>query len=407
MSSQPNGESTALEPTAAGTIARREFGAQQLEVQAETASSALAAQATAMVEARFIMAMRRPRDMDDVRQKMLRACERPGFAGSLTEKVWGAAWYKKPVGEGVEGFSIRFAEEALRALGNVDVQTVVTWDDHLKRIITVTVIDLEANVGYPTSIVVEKTVERKFLKKGQKAVRSRVNSYGDVVHLVEATDDEVFAKQNNLASKTIRNAVLRILPGDIQGECRARILAIRDGDIAKDLDGARRKISDAFGSVNVMPSDLKKLLGHDLATSTPAEIADLRELFQGVKEGKFTWAEVLQERTGEETPEGDAPKAGLASVKDKLKAQAAPAAAPEPTTTSAPEPSTTEKSDEQSVREFVEKTAGAPTTACQHPNAKVPAGKTHVCNDCTLDVKGPWPPVAAAGKPQTQRRLEE
>lgn len=404
MSSQPKEENTALEPAGAGTIQRREFSAQQLEVQAETASSALAAQATAMVEARFIMAMRRPRDMDDVRQKMLRACERPGFAGSLTEKVWGAAWYKKPVGEGVEGFSIRFAEEALRALGNVDVQTVVTWDDHLKRIITVTVIDLEANVGYPTSIVVEKTVERKFLKKGQTAVRSRVNSYGDVVHLVEATDDEVFAKQNNLASKTIRNAVLRILPGDIQGECRARILAIRQGDIAKDLDGARRKISDAFGTVNVMPSDLKKLLGHDLATSTPAEIADLRELFQAIKDGKVTWADALREQTGEEDPAGDAPKTGLASVKDRLKAQPPTGGAPTPVAeivrTAAPETAAS-PTDEESVRAFVEKTAGAPTTACAHPNAKVPAGKTHVCNDCTLDVKGPWPPTKG------QRSLEE
>lgn len=369
MSSQVKDEATALAPTAAGTVARREFGAQQLEVQAETASTAMAAQATAMVEARFIMAMRRPRDMDDVRQRMLRACERPGFAGSLTEKVWGAAWYKKPVGEGVEGFSIRFAEEALRSLGNVDVQTVVTWDDPLKRIVTVTVIDLESNVGYPTSIVIEKTVERKFLKKGQSAIRTRVNSYGDVVHVVEATDDEVFAKQNNLASKTIRNAVLRILPGDIQGECRARIIAIRNGEIAKDLDGARKKISDSFGALNVMPSDLKKYLAHDLATSTPAEIADLRELFQGIKDGKVTWAEVMEERTGEAAaPDAEPAKPGLSSVKDRLKAQA-PAAAP------------------------AEKT-GPAAEACIHPGvppewlAGVPVGKSIVCTACGEELPG-------------------
>src|SRR3990167_8355491 len=89
-----------------GTVARREFGADQLAVAGETSTALLAAQAEAMVKARFVVAMQRPRDFDDVRAKLLRACERPGFAGSATEKTWGAAWYHKPVGDGVEGFSI-------------------------------------------------------------------------------------------------------------------------------------------------------------------------------------------------------------------------------------------------------------------------------------------------------------
>ncbi len=172
-----------------------------------------------------------------------------------------------------------------------------------------------------------------------------------------------------------------------------------------------RKIADSFGTLNVMPSDLKKFLGHDLAASTPAEIADLREIFQGIKDGKVTWVEVMQERTGEDvTPEGEgAPKSGIASIKDRLKAQAPPP----PSTGDQPKAagqvvrdaaSATEapKTDEATVRDFIEKTAGAPpATGCQHTGMTVPAGKTHVCQDCTLDVKGPWPPA----KGQSQSRL--
>jgi hypothetical protein len=241
-----------------------------------------------MVKARFTIALRRPRDWDDVRSKMLRACERPGFAGSATEKTWGAAWYRKPVGEGVEGFSIRFAEEAVRCMGNLDVEPVVVFEDAGKRILNVTVLDLESNVAYQTPITVEKTVVRKFLKKGEEALRVMVNSRGETTYLLPATDDEVFSKQQNLSSKALRTNVLRILPGDIQAECRARILAIRNGEAAKDPDGFRKKVADGFAKLNVRPSDLKELLGHDLATASPAELTDSRST-RARPRGRRSW----------------------------------------------------------------------------------------------------------------------
>ena len=309
------------------------FDSTSVDFSGETSSTALAARVTAIAQAKFIMAMKRQRNMDDVRVKLLRACERPGFAGSLTEKIWGAAWYKKPVGDGVEGFSIRFAEEAIRALGNIDVQTVTLWDDPYKRIVEVTVLDLENNISYPTSITVEKTVERKRLGKGQIALRQRVNSYGEPLYIVEATDDEVFTKQQNLISKAIRNGALRLLPGDIQAECRARILAIRFGDAAKDPDGFRRKVLDSFAALNVMPPQLEDYLGHDLGVCTPAELTELRDLHTAIKEGKTTWVAALAEVKGEEEPQRNDPKAPVtttAQATEALKARSQQAATPPP-----------------------------------------------------------------------------
>src|SRR5258708_6569465 len=79
--------------------------------QLETASTVLAAQAKAQIEARYVMAERHPRDLDVVRQRMLKECRRPVFAG--------VARYRKPIGKGVEGPSIRFAEAAIRLMGNI------------------------------------------------------------------------------------------------------------------------------------------------------------------------------------------------------------------------------------------------------------------------------------------------
>jgi hypothetical protein len=329
---------TGITPSpAAGVMARQEFGAQSLVASGETAAAALAARERAMVEARFIMAMRRPRDWDDVRRKLLDACERPGFAGSATEKVWGAAWYRKPVGDGAEGFSIRFAEEAQRAMGNIDVLPATVYEDDRKRIVTVMVLDLETNNGHTTTLTVDKTVERKKLPKGEVPLRTRTNSYGEPVYLLPATQDEVYSLQQNYVSKATRTGILRILLGDIQAECRTRILAIRHGEAAKDPGKLRRQIADGFAALNVSPSQLKEYLGHDLASCTPAELVDLRDLWEGLKEGKTTWAEVMAavrdergESPGSDAP-GEKPKSGLDAAAERLRAQAAanaPAAQP-------------------------------------------------------------------------------
>lgn len=380
-------KTTAMTPAAPakGQIARRTFGGQEIEASAETAGTALAAQARAMVEARFVMAMRNPRDWDDVRSKMLRACERPGFAGSMSEKVWGAAWYRKPVGDGAEGFSIRFAEEALRAMGNVDVQTVPVYEDDDKRIITVVVTDLESNLSFPTSLIVTKTVERRKLRQNETALRVRTNSRGEPTYIVEATEDDVFQKQQNLISKAIRNGALRLLPGDIQAECRARILAIRSGDAAKDPDGARKKVADAFAGLNVMPSHLKEYLGHDLSTATPAEIADLRDLYNELKDGKTTWAEVMAEvldereeaAGGQATPQ----KSGIDALTDKLKASTpAPGAVAAPaqpaiTTTATPAPAAAPATAPASPPPLSPPAAPGPPAAAEQPEPQGAFGK--------------------------------
>lgn len=326
----------AMPAPAANQMARRDFGGMSLS-RDNQATAALVAKARADIEARWTMAMHRPRNMDQVRATLMLECRRPGFAD--------AAIYAKPVGgdDTIEGLSIRFAEVAARAMGNIAIDQAQIYDDDRTRIIRVSVTDLEANVTWPTDVTVAKTVERKFLRKGQKPLASRPNSYGEQVYIVEASEDALLTKQAALVSKAVRTCILRVVPGHLQDEAMAVCKAVLADKTAKDPDAARNKLVDAFSRIGVTPLHLGEYLGHDLATASPAELQQLIQLGATIRDGETTWAEVMDGRSARQAaPAGDAAapaKAatgkGTAALKGKL---AKPAAAPATAPATAPAP---------------------------------------------------------------------
>ncbi|XXX79259.1 hypothetical protein WMF30_10835 [Sorangium sp. So ce134] len=297
----------------AGLTARQEFGAQELARAADVGVAALAAQARAEVEARYVMALQRPRNWLNARAALLAECDRPGFAE--------VAWFRKPIGGGktADGLSIRFAEAAHRAAGNIHVAKTVVYDDIEKRTVRVMATDLESNISESVDVTIEKTVERRSLKSGQKPLRSRVNSYGEVVHIVPGTEGEILTKQKAEVAKAKREVVLGLIPGDIIEECKRRILDTQERRDASDPQAAIKKICDAFAKIGVKPSDLEQFLGHRIDASSPAEIAKLRAAFVCVQDGEATWGEVLAAERGE-TPGGAKVDPRAAKLKEKLEA---------------------------------------------------------------------------------------
>jgi hypothetical protein len=202
-------------PQALAPIPQQQMGLEQ------TISQQQEAMVRAAVEARYALAIRQPRDLDAVRLRLLKDCKRPRFAE--------VARYAKPQGKKqdpktgqwvdnvIEGPSIRFVEAALRSLTNVYPETSVIYDDPRKRLMRVSVTDLEANVTYSHEVSVTKTVERSNAE-GREIISVRQNKKGKPVYTVEATDDEVLVRQNSLVSKTLRVLGLRILPGDLVDE---------------------------------------------------------------------------------------------------------------------------------------------------------------------------------------------
>lgn len=252
----------------------------------ETAATAAASQVKALVEARYTVAIARPRDMDAVREALMKECRRPSFAA--------VARYNKPIGQGIVGPSIRFAETAIRCMTNIVVDEMVTYDDLDKRIVMVSVSDLESNVPYTKSVTIEKTIERRSKKPDDEVVRERTNKNGDRVFIIRATEDDILNKSNALLSKAIRTMALRLVPGDIVDECMHQVVKTQKDADAKDPDGARLKIVDSFGAINVTVADLKAYAGTDLDKLSPAELADLRAIHASIKDGETTWRAVME-----------------------------------------------------------------------------------------------------------------
>jgi len=278
----------------------------------ELAASASAAQARAEIECAYTMAIRRPRNIADVRTKILAACQRPVFAES--------AEYSKPVGgKQIKGPSIRFVETALQAMKNTRVSTTVAYEDERVRKIHVSVVDLEENTAYGLDATVQKTVERKKIKEGQKILGERLNSYGEKTYLVEATEDDMTTKQNAIVSKMIRGCGLRLIPQDIVEEAMRTARATVANADKGDPKAATNRIIDAFAGLGVKPSELEQYLGKPLAQIVAKELADLKTIYTAIKEGESKWSDYLEE----------AQPAAPETIAEKLakKTQTAPVAA--------------------------------------------------------------------------------
>lgn len=276
----------------------------------ETASAATAAREKASIEARALVAMHRPRDFETARLRLLKACKRPKFAE--------AARYAKPVGgKTVDGLSIRFAEEARVLWGNIDVSAYLVFDDDERRVYRVVGVDLETNASDGVDVMIEKFVERRSPKQGDEVIRSRTNSRGEPVYVIRANEDALVVKVNANIAKARRQVILSLIPADVKEECEAEcILTVRDRD-AKDPEGAKKAVLEAFFEIGVTPSQIVEYLGHPIEQLNPAELHVLRKVYTGIKDGEATWADVMELKQGN-TKEAKEAQSKNDDLRDKL-----------------------------------------------------------------------------------------
>lgn len=258
----------------------------------ENAAFAMAAQMKAIVEARYKMALARPRDIDAVRQNMLKDARRPSFAS--------VAIYHKPVGKGVEGPSIRFVEAAIRNMTNILTETSTVSEDDERRVIRVSVSDLETNTYFSQDVTVTKTVERSKLPQGEKPIRIRQNSKGQPVYILHGTDDDILNKQNALISKAVRTLGLRLIPGDLVDEALYYVRQTMATQDAQNPDAAKNKIIDAFSQLGVSVESLKDYIGHELSSIDPNELQTLRAIYSAIKDGDTSWKAVMDDKAENE-----------------------------------------------------------------------------------------------------------
>lgn len=288
---------------------------------ADPAAVAAAESVKARIQAQYLVALSHPRSYDQSRFRIMEACRRPSFADKVE--------YKKPVGKTtITGPSIRFAELALREWGNIDYANTVIYDDEMNRRINVVITDLETNTTFSSSIQITKTVERKD-NKGRDVISERINSYGEKIYIVKATEDEILTKQAAMISKALRNEGLRLIPQEIIEEAINIARLTQQKDVSSNMDEARKKISDAFGGLGIQPKHLEEYLGHPMSMCVPAEITDLRAIFNAIKNGEAKWNDFVSEDEDVRGGALQSAKANLDALKNKL-ASTGPAAQPAP-----------------------------------------------------------------------------
>lgn len=276
----------------------------------ELRSSGTAAQAAALVQVKYVMAARLPRDSDHFRTELLHACKRKGFAQS--------ARYSKPVGrDPVTGWSIRFVETANRLFKNLDCTSRTLIDSADKLVIECTASDLESNTSWSEEISISKTVERRKTVPTHELVGTRLNSYGDTVYIVRATDDELRNKVAALVSKTLRTLSLRLLPADILEEAEAAVKLTLSQAVAEDPDAERKAVADAFSACGVKPAHLAAHLGHPLKETTPAELMELRYIYQSIKSGEAKWSDIVEPQDDDVPTKSERTKEALKARREK------------------------------------------------------------------------------------------
>ncbi len=403
MSANPptaNGGQMVTVPRGGTTVARQTVtGTQEVALSGETSTMASAAMVRAQVEARYAMARQFPRDLMEMRDKLLKACERPRFAE--------VAIYRKPIGKGIEGPSIRLAEEAARCMTNIFPDSEVLYDDREKRIIKVTATDLENNLTYATTIVVTKTVERSSVPRGQQARSQRYNSKGEQVFEVDATDDDTLNKVNQLTSKALRTLILRLVPGDILEDAMDACYSTRAAKYKDDPHAAIKNMCDAYGKAGIPVKQIAEYLGHAVDQSTLEEVDQLRSLYTAIKDGETSWREAMDRRM-EELTAAASKAAASAAAND---AQAGDPPTPQPTAASMGKAAAKPSLSDAATKAAAARGAAAPGAPAPGTRAAVIAAAQKAKRN-TYEWEGtihkvPALPVAAGASPPELDKLHE
>lgn len=269
--------------------------------------AAVTAREQAKIQAAYIMAERNPRNWMKTRTRLLEHCSRFGFAE--------VARYCKPTGRQqnrktgqwedtfAEGLSARFAEVARQEMGNLASSTSVVYDDDKLRIVRAEVMDLEHNIIDSREIAITKVTEKRGKKnkqdeweppEGREILGQRINTKGEPVYIVRATEDEVRLRQNSEISKSQRDETLRMIPKDIRDECEARIVATVNDPTKVDIITIRKRTVDAFRQIGVSVEELNTYIGKPIDDLTLKQITELTGLHAAIKDNETTMTEALR-----------------------------------------------------------------------------------------------------------------
>lgn len=287
-------------------------------------AQAEAARAMQEVQAALVIAKKFPRDEVASETRIMTSCKRY----SLAEE----AVYSFPRGgEAVSGPSIRLAEMLARNWGNVQYGFRELDQEQGKSTVEAYCHDLETNTR----------VSRVFM------VQHRIGTKKGVKILTDERD--IYEKVANNAQRRVRAAILEIIPGDVvEKAVRQCQTTLKAGPKDVPLIDQIKTCVQVFNPMGVSQEMLEKRLGHPIANTTLEEMAELRAIFNSMRDkhsSREEWFSVPQATT----------QGGLADVVAKVAEETAKAetAAKNPEPKPAEPPQATEaKGDQSSFEDF-------------------------------------------------------
>ena len=169
-------------------------------------------------------------------------------------------------GQNITGPSIRLAEAAARAWGNLKYGFRVTGSDKLHSEVVCYAYDIEANIP----------VERSFMVSHIRHTKA-----GDKL-LTDPRD--IYEKVANEAMRRVRACILECIPGDIiesaVEQCEQTLSATADITPA-----TLKKLVDAFDAIGVTKVQIEARIQRRIDAIAPAQVIDLRKIYTSIKDG--------------------------------------------------------------------------------------------------------------------------
>jgi hypothetical protein len=248
-------------------------------------------QQRAMVEVQgaIILAKKFPRNQIEALDKIKVACQRTGLAEQ-------ALYSYSRGGTEITGPSIRLAEAIAQNWQNLQFGIRELEQRNGESTVEAFCWDVESNTRHVKTFQVK---HERFTKKGSY----RLEDPRDIYELTA-----------NQGARRLRAAILSIIPGDIVEtavtECEATLKAKADTSAE-----ALKKLIEAFAAFKVTKDQIEKRIQRRLDTITPAQLIQLRKIYNSMRDGMSAAADWFEAAAGTEDPKPDK----VADLKEKIR----------------------------------------------------------------------------------------
>jgi hypothetical protein len=277
------------------------------------------ARAIAEIQAAIIIAKKYPRNEEASFQRLMKACDRFGFADAAAYAFKRGAKKNPVTGDWednmVTGPAAPMVREACRIWGNSRSGLLVVHETKDTRKIRGWAWDLETNTYKEAEDEFEKLVERKVKVNGRNT---------NETEWVVPNERDLRELTNRRGAILVRNCQLDIMPKDYIEDALDRAQQTVEKGARTDPD-AWKKIANAFGELNISVDQLFKYLHHPLQESSPKELVTLRAIWKSISDGNSTWAEYYS-TSGDENLAGKSSEV-LNGIKERYAKSSAGAAA--------------------------------------------------------------------------------